>query len=78
MIKRKRWDRRKDTCGDFFTLVTMFKTGRILVTDDMKMYIYVHMPSLFFFFFAEASPGVQFVMASLCNVVMEKKKYKNV
>lgn len=56
----------------------MFKTGRILVTDDMKMYIYVHMPSLFFFFFAEASPGVQFVMASLCNVVMEKKKYKNV
>lgn len=45
----------------------------------MKMYIYVHMPSVFFFFsffVAEASPSVQFVTASLGNVVMEKKTRK--
>ena len=46
------------------------KTGCILVTEEMKMYIYVHMPS---FFVAEASPSVRFVTASLCNVVMGKK-----
>lgn len=54
------------------SVVMVFKTGCILVTVEMKMYIYVHMPSVFFV--AEASPSVRFVMASLGNVVMEKKK----
>lgn len=45
----------------------------------MKMYIYVHMPSgVFLCFFAEASPSVQFVTASLGNVVMGKKIQKYV
>lgn len=46
----------------------------ILVTVEKKMYIYVHMPSVFSV--AEASPSVQFVMASLGNVVMETKTNK--
>lgn len=40
------------------------------------MYISVHMPSVFCFFFAEASPSVQIVTASLGNVVMNKKRKK--
>ena len=62
------------------SVVMVFKTGCTLVTVEMKMYIYVHMPSGFFccflfsFFVAETSPSVQFVTASLGNVVMEKQK----
>lgn len=32
------------------SVVMVFKTGCILVTVEMKMYIYVHMPSVFFVF----------------------------
>lgn len=45
MMKRKWWNR----TNKFFTLVMVFKTACILVTVEMKMYIYVHMPSVSFF-----------------------------
>lgn len=40
---------RRKTLVKIFLLsvVTEFKAGCILVTVEMKMYIYVHMPSLF-------------------------------
>lgn len=67
--KEEAAEQEEDTHEDFFTLVVMvFKTGCILVTVEMKLYIIVNMPSVFFV--AEASPSVQFVTASLGNVVM--------
>lgn len=49
------WERgssRRKTLVKIFLLsvVMVFKTGCILVTVEMKMYIYVHMPSVFFVF----------------------------
>lgn len=44
--------KKKTLVKDFFVLsmVMVFKTGCILVTVEMKMYIHVHMPSDFSFF----------------------------
>lgn len=58
---------------DFLSLLSWcFNKLVHLVTVEKKIYIYVHMPSVFSV--AEASPGVQFVMASLGNVVNGNKK----
>lgn len=66
-------ERKKDTRKDFLSLLSWcFNKLVHLVTVEKKIYIYVHMPSVFSV--AEASPGVQFVMASLGNVVNGNKK----
>lgn len=71
----------EDTCESFFTLYGrgVWKTGRISVTGEMKMYISVHTPRgiinfFLLFFFAEATSRVHFVTAFLGNVVMRKTK----
>ena len=86
MIKEEATSSRTKTLARIFLLSVV--TECILVTVEMKMYINVHKPSsciVFFFFaflfllFAEARPSVQFVTASLGNVVMRtttKKKEK--
>lgn len=46
--KEEAAEQEEDTHEDFFTLVVMvFKTGCILVTVEMKLYINVNMPSVF-------------------------------
>lgn len=62
---------------NFFTLVIGFKTGCILVTVEMKMYIYVYMPSvLFFCCWDQSQCAVCYGFSwQCCN---GKKNYKNV
>lgn len=73
MLKRKWWNR----TNKFFTLVMVFK-NRVHFGDSWNenVYLCTYAKCFFFFFFfvAEASPSVQFVTASLGNVIMEKKK----
>lgn len=70
-LRRRRVEQQEEnTCKDFVLFVV------VEFTLEKTMYIYVHMQfGVFFvvvFFFAETSPGVQFVTASLGNVVTER------
>lgn len=77
MIKRKWWNR----TNKFFTLVMVFKTECILVTVEMKMYIYVHMPSvsfsLLFRCWGQSQCAVCYGFSWQCYNG-KKKNYKNV
>lgn len=75
MIKKKRKQREEDTREDFFTLCGHGVSNWVHYGHTLNENVYLCTYAKCFFV-AEASPSVQFVTASLGNVVMEKKKRK--
>lgn len=65
-----RWKQEEDICKDFVLYGGGVHTKKEIVY--LCTYANFILPVVFFFFFAETSPGVQFVTAFLGNVVTEK------